>query len=50
MDKIKKIKKTVKHTFISEACIAAFNKLDDYFSLATSQWLSHLTIATICNP
>ncbi|KFZ23264.1 hypothetical protein V502_02249 [Pseudogymnoascus sp. VKM F-4520 (FW-2644)] len=50
MDKIKKIKKTVKHTSINEACTAAFNKLDDYFSLATSQRSSHSTVATICDP
>jgi hypothetical protein len=36
MDKIKKIKKTIKHTSISKAYTIAFNKLDDYFSLITS--------------
>lgn len=50
MDKIKKMKKTVKHISIDEACTAAFNKLDDYFSLATSQRSSHSTVATICDP
>ena len=50
MDKIKKIKKTVKHISIDEAYTTAFNKLDNYFLLATSQQSSHLTVETICDP
>jgi len=33
-----------------EACTAAINKLDDYYTLATSQQASHSIIATICDP
>jgi hypothetical protein len=50
MDKIKKMKRTIKHASIAEACTSAFNKLDDYYSLATSQRSSHSTVATICDP
>lgn len=50
MDKIKKIKKTVKYISIAKAYTAAFNKLDNYFSLATSQRSSHSTVATIYDP
>jgi hypothetical protein len=50
MNKIKIMKKTVKHASIAEACTIAFNKLDDYYSLATAQRSSHSTIATICDP
>jgi hypothetical protein len=35
---------------IGQACTAAINKLDNYYTLATSQRESHSTIATICDP
>ncbi|KFY93136.1 hypothetical protein V500_03905 [Pseudogymnoascus sp. VKM F-4518 (FW-2643)] len=31
-------------------CIAAYKKLNDYYTLATNQRWSHLGVATICNP
>jgi hypothetical protein len=35
---------------IGEACQAAIHKLDDYYTLATSQRSSHSNVATICDP
>ncbi|KFZ18867.1 hypothetical protein V501_00969, partial [Pseudogymnoascus sp. VKM F-4519 (FW-2642)] len=35
---------------IGLACIAAYKKLNDYYTLATNQRWSHLGVATICDP
>jgi hypothetical protein len=51
---LQKLKKMLQHfgehTAIGQACSVAIKKLDEYYTLATSQRESHSTIATICDP
>jgi hypothetical protein len=51
MDKLKKMRDSTGYKSpIGEACFAAYEKLNQYYSLATNQRHSHSTIATICDP
>lgn len=51
LQKLKILQKKVgDNSQIGQACIAAINKLDNYYTLAISQQESYSTIATICNP
>ena len=37
-------------TTIGQACTAAYNKLDEYYTITTTQRCTHSTVATICDP
>ena len=37
-------------TTIRQACTVAYNKLNEYYTITTTQRCTHSTVATICNP